>query len=234
VNSEHSSQTRWSKEARDVVKTYLDRERVRQSEGTPAQYRALSDLVTSLVGLSGNSREVCLRFARRLGVKTSREHRPWTTTEQQRLLDLIAINPPHEVAKILNRSTGSVRTKLHRLGGSAQMGREWFTAKTLAEVLHVSVGKVQQWIQRGWLKTRAVETGKLRKEVIAPDDFAEFCKQHREDIIGPRINVDRLEFVRLFVFPPSHTELLPVRESKKEREAYQSQAQASSAGLGTL
>lgn len=234
MNQESTTQTRWSKECREAVNTYLENERMRETEGKPAEYKALSDLIGQLVALTGSSREVCLRFARRFGVVTRRERRPWTTTEHQRLMDLIATNPPREVAKILKRSTGSVRTKLHRLGGNAQMGREWFTTKTLADVLHVSVGKVQQWIDRGWLTTRTVETGKLTKQVISPDDFSDFCKKHREDIIGPRINIDRLEFVRLFVFPPSHTELLPVRESKKEREAYQSQTSASSATSGML
>jgi hypothetical protein len=32
-----------------------------------------------------------------------------------------------------------------------------------------------------------------------------------------------LEFVRNFVFPPSHAELLPVRAAKKERAAYDAQ-----------
>lgn len=227
VNDAGNGQVRWSKEARDAVRRYLEDERIRQDAGAPMKCRALSDLITTLVSISGNSRDVCRRFARRFGVTVCRKHRAWTMAEQQRLLDLIVINPPKEVAKMLNRSTGSVRTKLRRLGATAQMGREWFTKRTLAEALHVSVGKIQQWIERGWLKSRLVETGKLTKEVIAPNDFTEFCKQHREQVIGPRLNYERLEFVRLFVFPPSHTELLPVRESKKEREAFQGQVERS-------
>ncbi len=230
VNQVGSRQARWSKEAREAVKKYLEYE-VGQQAGALPPYRALSDLITKLVSISGNSRDVCRRFARRFGVSSTRKHRPWTTAEQQRMLDLIVANPPREVAKMLNRSTGSVRTKLRRLGATAQMGREWFTKRTLAAALHVSVDKVQQWIERGWLKSRLVETGKLKKEVIAPDDFAEFCKQHREDVIGARLNVERLEFVRLYVFPPSHKELLPVRESKKEREAFQDQSERSASAL---
>ena len=37
------------------------------------------------------------------------------------------------------------------------------------------------------------------------------------------LNKERLDFVYRFVFPPSHAELLPVRDSKKEREAYEQQ-----------
>ena len=34
--------------------------------------------------------------------------------------------------------------------------------------------------------------------------------------MGRRLNIDRLNFVKDFVFPPSHAELLPVRESKRK------------------
>jgi hypothetical protein len=224
VNYATKGQARWSKEARDLIREYVEQQGAQSDKDMASAYRQLSDLVTRLVNLTGHSREMCLRFARQFGVKAKRTHRAWTTTEQQRLLDLIVTNPPREVARILDRSTGSVRTKLRRLGATAQMGREWFTKRTLAEALHISVAKIQQWINCGWLKVRIVETGKLKKEVIDPDDFAAFCTQHRKEIIGPRLNVDRLEFVRLFVFPPSHQQLLPVRESKKERTAYQKRA----------
>ena len=103
------------------------------------------------------------------------------------------------------------------------MGREWFTKLTLADALHISVNEVQRWVDRGWLKCRIVETGTLKKEIIDADAFTEFCKQHRTAVIGSRLDPDRLEFIRLFVFPPSHTELLPVRASKKERAAYEAQ-----------
>jgi len=45
--------------------------------------------------------------------------------------------------------------------------------------------------------------------------------------VGRRLNIDRLNFVKDFVFPASHAELLPVRESKKERAAYEEQLRKS-------
>jgi hypothetical protein len=68
-----------------------------------------------------------------------------------------------------------------------------------------------------------VQTGRLTRQIIEADDFCAFCKQHRSEILGRRLNSDRLSFVQTFVFPPSHMELLPVRESKKERAAYEEQ-----------
>jgi hypothetical protein len=54
-------------------------------------------------------------------------------------------------------------------------------------------------------------------------DFCEFCKHHPVEIVGRRLNSDRLSFVQTFVFPRSHMELLPVREAKKEQAEYEAQ-----------
>jgi len=139
------------------------------------------------------------------------------------LLDLIAIQPLPEVAIAMRRSPGSIRSMLYRLGASTRMGQDWFTKHTLAEALHIRAEEVQRWISLGWLKCRLVQTGKLQREIIDADDFSEFCKGHSREVVGRRLNIDRLNFVKDFVFPPSHAELLPVRESKKERAAYKEQ-----------
>jgi hypothetical protein len=112
---------------------------------------------------------------------------------------------------------------LHRLGANARMGKDWFTKHALAEALHVRADEVQKWIDRGWLKCRIVPDNGLRRELIEAEDFCEFCKQHDREIVGNRLNTDRLNFVQTFVFPSSHADLLPVRNAKKEREAYNEQ-----------
>jgi hypothetical protein len=102
-------------------------------------------------------------------------------------------------------------------------GQDWFTKYALAEALHIRAQEVQKWIDRGQLKCRIVETGRLKKEIIDAADFCDFCKHHRAEIVGRRLNSDRLSFVQMFVFPPGHMELLPVREAKKEQAEYESQ-----------
>jgi hypothetical protein len=189
-----------------------------ESSDTPQERRTRSSLITDIATLTGHPRDVCLRFARQLGLRDRRAYKEWTKAEQQRLLDLITLNPPHEVAKLLNRTTGSVYRMLYRLGASSQMGREWFTAYTLAQVLHIGAKEVQKWLDNGWLQSRVVETGGLKKKIIDPDVFSEFCKKHQSVIVGRRLNLDRLEFVRTFVFPPRHTELLHVRERGYKRK----------------
>jgi hypothetical protein len=138
-------------------------------------------------------------------------------------VDLIASHILREVTTVLRRSPTSVRAMLHRLGASARMGQDWFTKSTLAEALHVRAEQVQKWIDQGWLNIRQVGTHEVKKEIIDADAFCQFCKQHREEIVGRRLNHDRLNFVQTFVFPPSHMELLPVREAKKEQAAYDAQ-----------
>lgn len=200
---------RWGKEARELVKDYLRRrEEVTINRSTLEP----KDLVTELVRITGNPRDACWRFSRQLGVSAKQAYREWTPSEEQKLLDLIALNPAAEVARLMRRSEKSIRAKLHKLGANAQMGCDWFTASSLAKALRIRAEEVHRWIERGWLATRSVQVSRSQRNVIDADAFAEFCKLHRKDIVGRRLNSARLDFIQNFVFPPSHAELLPVRE----------------------
>ena len=212
---------RWTGAARELVRAHL-RSRVSVESGPEAQL-ALKDLITRIAAVSENPRGACWRFARQQGIKSKRSYRPWTKPEQQKLLDLIASHSLKEVSLQLRRSPTSVRAMLHRLGANARMGQDWFTRHALAEALHIRTEDVQKWIDRGWLKCRVVETDGLKRQLIDADDFCDFCKQHRKEVVGNRLNKDRLNFLQTFVFPPSHAELLPVRSAKKEQEAYEEQ-----------
>jgi hypothetical protein len=212
---------RWPKEARELVRIHLNAQRAPAREQGPDD--DAGELVTRLVDVSGNPRDACWRFARQLGVSGKRSYREWPERAQQRLLELISIQPLPEVAIVMRRSPSSIRSMLYRLGASARMGQDWFTKYTLAEALHIRAEEVQRWTSLGWLKCRIVQAGRLQREIIDADDFAAFCKAHSREVVGRRLNLDRLNFVKDFVFPSSHAELLPVRESKKERAAYEEQ-----------
>jgi len=216
---------RWPKEARELVRIHLNAQRAQpRDQDSDNQVRVL---VKRLVEVSGNPRDACWRFMRQSGIVGKRAYREWPERAQQKLLDLIAVQPLPEVAIAMRRSPGSIRSMLHRLGASARMGQDWFTKYTLAEALRIRAQEVQRWITLGWLKCRVVQTGKLQREIIDADDFTAFCKQHGKEVVGRRLNIDRLNFVKDFVFPASHAELLPVRESKKERAAYEEQLRKS-------
>ena len=106
-------------------------------------------LLARLAELSGNPRDACLRFLRHLGVVHKRTYREWTKPEQQRLLDLITSIPVEEAANILHRSSGSVRSMLHRLGMGGRTGREWFTKFSLSRALQTRPDEVQKWMDAG-------------------------------------------------------------------------------------
>jgi hypothetical protein len=59
----------------------------------------------------------------------------------------------------------------------------------------------------------------LRALDIYADDFCEFVKRHGRDVLGRRLTYDALWFVRNYVFPPSHAELLSVRGTYKRHDA---------------
>jgi len=212
---------RWPNQARELVQHHLIRQR--SNRGWQDDGDTIPALITKISAASGNPRDACWRFARQAGIVGKRSYRPWPERTQQRLLDLAAMQPLPEVAATMHRSLRSIRSMLYRLGASANMGKDWFTKYTLAEALHIRPEEVQRWIDQGLLISRIVQTDQLRRHVIEADDFAAFCKAHSKEIVGRRLNLDRLNFVKDFVFPPSHTVLLPVRESKKERAAYEEQ-----------
>ena len=203
---------RWSKKARDLVRDNRD-----------VSGRSLTVLITNLVQLTGYPRWACLRFAKRMGVRSRKRLKPWTTQEQQRLLKLIDLHPIKEVANMMRRTESSVWHMLYRLGANAQMGKDCFTKYTLAVALHVRPETIEEWIKRGWLEAREIGAGNGKRTIIDGDAFCHFCKQHVKDVIGNRLSKERLEFVYHYVFPANHSELLPVRASKKERNAYEDQ-----------
>jgi len=175
----------------------------------------LSCLVNRLVKDSGYPRWACWKFVRRMGIGSKRVQRRWTQSERQRLEKLIDLHPVNEIATILHRSQSSIWHALYRMGASAAMGRDSFTKNTLAVALHVSPMQVETWIKREWLRSREVQTGRIKRIVIAAEDFCPFCRAHTNDVVGNRLGKERLDFVYHFAFPRSHAELLPCSGKQK-------------------
>ena len=218
MNTMEGFQTRrefhWSKAARDLVRS-----------NPKVEGKDLRDLVTGLVRESGNPRRACWRFVRRMGIRSKRPQRAWTITEQQRLIKLLDLHPIPEIARLMRRSRSSIWHMLYRLGANACMGKDGFTKCGLAAALHVSPETIETWIRREWLKAHEIEVGNgvAKRVIIEAEDFCEFCRRHTREVVGNRLSKERLDFVYRFAFPPSHAELLPVRESKKERAAFEEQ-----------
>ena len=67
---------------------------------------------------------------------------------------------------------------LPRLCANAAMGRDSFTKNCLAVASHVSPIQVENWIVRGLLKVREVQTCRIKRVIIAAEDCCEFCTAH--------------------------------------------------------
>ena len=202
----------WPLEARKLVTEHSRQNRkTGQSLGIDRE-----QLVAQLVQLSGNPRDACLRFLRRLGLVEKRSYREWTTREQQRLIELIDDVPVEEAARILRRPPASIRSMLHRLGLGVRQSREWFTVSLLAQALHVGRDEVRKWVDRGWLQCRVVQSQSVKVQIIDAEDFCSFVKNHGREVIGNRLSYEGLAFVRDYVFPRSHADLLEVRGPYKK------------------
>jgi hypothetical protein len=203
---------KWSPAARQLVRDNLD-----------ASGPTLRALITKLASETGYPRRACRRFVRQLGLKACGKYVKWTESEQKMLLELLDQHTVQEIARIMHRTQQSIYGMLYRLGANAKVGQDWFTVRSLAEALFLPQSRIRHWTDQGWLKATQKAAGTRRRTIIKADHFAEFCKEHPREIVGHRVHRERLEFVYRFVFPPSHAALLPVRESKKERAAFEEQ-----------
>ena len=208
IGRKKRSTFKWSSAARNLVAANVN-----------ARGLQLRQLITQLVETSGHPRTACRRFARRMGVKSQGRHRRWLEADQQRLLELLDKYSVAEAAQRMRCSPAAVYALLRRLKLSPSFRRDRFSVRSLADLLHTRKEEVDSWVQKGWLKASIVEVGRVRRTLIKPEDFCQFCKDYRETVVGNRLNVERLEFVYRYVFPPDHNQLLSVRQSKKERAA---------------
>lgn len=87
---------------------------------------------------------------------------------------------------------------------------------SLSRVLHTRPDEIQRWIDRGWLKSRALPIAGVRTNIIDPDDFCLFVKEHGHAAVTRRLSYEALRFVQNYVFPPSHSDLLSVRGPYKK------------------
>ena len=180
-------------------------------------------LVERIAEISGNPHDACYRFAQGLGLR-KRDYRNWSAKDDQTLRIYIETSEPLRIiAAKMRRSRSSVGRRMRYLGVSAKLCRDSFGKYKLAELLHVRPGVLQRWIDTGLLPARIDGTELRRRYTILAEDFRAFCEQHPNALLQGHVRKDRLEFLFKFVFPRSHADLLPVRDAKKERAAYQAQ-----------
>lgn len=122
--------------------------------------------------------------------------------------EIVSLTPtPNPIALIVDP---------YRLGLGGRTGREWFTKYSLSRAFHTRPEEIQKWIDRGWLKSRILPLAGTQTNIIDPDDFCQFVKEHGHAAVSRRLSYDALRFVQTYVFPPSHSDLLSVRGPYKK------------------
>ena len=101
---------KWSQAARQAVRANLN-----------ARGAEKRELITKLARESGNPRDACLRFARKLGLTTKRPYRSWSAREQRDLLQLVGDYPIRTAAQKFGRDPAAIYGMLRRLGATATM-----------------------------------------------------------------------------------------------------------------
>ena len=206
---------KWSQAARDAIRANLN-----------ASGSELRALITRIAQETGNPRDACLRFARQLGIKAKRSYRKWSKREQDDLEHLLELYPVRTVALKLRRQIHQIYGMCRRLGISAKARKESLSMYALARLVHKRPQIVRKWIESGALQTENEGTANVPRHMVSQDSLRRFCKDRPELIAGDRISQERLKFIFEYVFPRPHNDLLPVRESKKERAAYAQQMSA--------
>jgi hypothetical protein len=199
---------KWSARAREIV-----------SDGLKTHEFKLRPVVTQLTEITGYPRSACRRFARRMGFKYRIPHRHWPAPDRQRLLEILDKYSVAEAAHRMRCTKASIYSLLRRLKFNSSSRKDFYSLRQAAAMLHIRKEQVDTWIKKGWLHATTVQGDKIKRTMIKPLELARFCREHREEIIGNRLHMERLNFLCEFLYPPDHNRLLGVRQSKKERDA---------------
>jgi hypothetical protein len=113
-----------------------------------------------------------------------------------------------EAAHRMRCTKVSIYSLQRRLKFNSSSRRDFYSLRQVAKMLHIRKEQVDTWIKKGWLHATTVQGCKLKRTMIKPLDFTRFCKEHREEIIGNRLHLERLDFLCEFLYPPDRNRLL--------------------------
>ena len=113
--------------------------------------------------------------------KTSRETvvvrrsapQPWTTADDDRLLDLAGYERVDKIAQRFGRSVGAVRFRLGALGMSARVTDGW-SLRALRKLLHIRTSRLRRLIGNGILRVRDAR--------ISASSLAAYCDKNRTSL----------------------------------------------------
>jgi hypothetical protein len=99
--------------------------------------------------------------------------RPWTTADDDRLLDLAGYERADKIAQRLSRSVPAVRFRLGALGMSARVTDGW-SLRELRKLLHIRTSRLRHFIGNGILRVRDAR--------ISASSLAIYCEKNRQSL----------------------------------------------------
>ena len=121
--------------------------------------------INNLAKKYGVSCETVRRYAQVYGFGY---HRPWTQEEENRLRELIGKHPLGKISKIMHRSYPSICYHRNRLRLDATI-KDGYSRMQVRELLGVKTSRVQEWIEKGWLRVS-------QENRISDEDLVAFLK----------------------------------------------------------
>ena len=181
---------KWTQNEDDIV-----RQRYR---GSHLSSRVISEQLNNC-GASPPISEYAVRArVQKLGIG-QRENRHWTESEQNRLREWTGRIPPKEIAQKLKRGLVSVTVKMKRMGLSRRTKDGWYTKKDVAEILGVDHHKVQDWMDKGYLK--AVPYQEIPQKnggaqwYILEQDLRMMLLKYPQELVGRNIDVAQVFYI---------------------------------------
>lgn len=120
------------------------------------------------------------------------EEREWTPEEVEKLQDLIATHSVPTVAKYLRRTPKAIRSKLLRLGSTADH-LAGFKAKDLVNLIKVTPRQIRRWREKGYLESMA---GRITEE-----SFERLCTNRPSRIPYDSLDRNTQLWLRDFGYP---------------------------------
>ena len=137
--------------------------------------------------------------AQKLGIMRQKSPK-WKNKEIKNLEELIHHKSVGQIAKILGRSQNAVKVKATRLELKMRVREGWYTKADVCAIVGEDHKKVQQWIDRGFLKAawhydREPCKRGMSSWHIEERDLKEFLINYSAELIGRNVDIQQIVWI---------------------------------------
>lgn len=135
-----------------------------------------------------------------LGIMKPRNHKSWTPSEEEKLMELIHIYSPTIIARMMKRSINSVVVHSKRLRLSRRIKDGWFNQREISEIFGLDHHKLGRWLDSGVLKAslhNGCLPGKLGRAQwhIKVEDVRDFILRYAGELTGRNVDIPILVYI---------------------------------------